>query len=159
MDSHDRPDADWTGIEQRLAAWTPAPEGLETDAMLFAAGRASARAGIARFVWPGATACSIVVVAMLGVLLANEHSQWLALTKAARPPAHLTTPQEVDRTAVAENESTKPESLAPDSYLAARKALESGAWPEPRDEEGDIKQDLAAPTVLRATDLGAIADR
>lgn len=39
-------------LERRLAGWRPAGEGLDADAMLFAAGRASVQGSAARFAWP-----------------------------------------------------------------------------------------------------------
>lgn len=43
-------------LERRLAGWRPATDGLDADAMLFAAGRASVRRGAARFAWPAVAA-------------------------------------------------------------------------------------------------------
>ncbi len=43
---------DLTDLERRLSSWEPTTEGLDSDALLFAAGRASARPGLGRFVWP-----------------------------------------------------------------------------------------------------------
>ena len=65
-------------LERRLAACTPAMDGLNPDAMLFAAGRASARRGRARIVWPVAfTALSLLTIAVTSLWM-NEHQDRIA---------------------------------------------------------------------------------
>jgi len=55
--NHPCPDGELNDLERRLSAWRPAAEGLDPDAVLFAAGRASVRPGPARFAWPALAAC------------------------------------------------------------------------------------------------------
>src|SRR5438552_19059242 len=79
-------------LERRLAACAPATGGLDADAMLFAAGRASARRGAARFVWPALTASLAALVVVLGIRLANERSERLALVQRLRPESPAVLP-------------------------------------------------------------------
>ena len=75
--------SDW---ERRLAGLAPAADGLDDAAMLFAAGRASARPGPARFFWPA-------LAVVLGVWLAAERSERLELARQLRAaPAALAPP-------------------------------------------------------------------
>jgi hypothetical protein len=75
MDPHD--DRDLTDLERRLAAWRPALQGLDPDAMLFAAGRVSA--GRPRPIWPVLAASMSVVAAALALWANSERSERLAL--------------------------------------------------------------------------------
>jgi hypothetical protein len=113
------PQDDLTPLEQRLAECHPAATGLDADAMLFAAGRAAAmRAAGPRWPWPAATCCFAVLSLALTAALVGEHSERRAL--AAR----------LDRLAVlAMSQPGQIPDLsapAPDSYLAARRSIESG---------------------------------
>jgi hypothetical protein len=114
---------DLSAAERRLSAWRPAVDGLDADAMLFAAGRASARPGPGRFVWPALAACLALTSVGLGVWLMNERAERLAL---ARP-----IPDPMPAPAVVLPEPPASEPIAPDSYLASQRALEEGldAWP------------------------------
>jgi hypothetical protein len=112
-------------LERRLANCKPATDGLATDAMLFAAGRAAAQPGAARFIWPGLSACLAALALVLGLWLATERSERLSLVQQFRQPAPAPPPSPVPI-----DPSTADE-LAPNSVLAARRALEQGldAWP------------------------------
>jgi hypothetical protein len=55
-----------TGVERALAGLSPSAGGLNRDALMFAAGRASARRG---WGWPCAAAGSTLAAAVLGALL------------------------------------------------------------------------------------------
>jgi hypothetical protein len=123
---------DLSGLEKRLAGWVPAPDGLDADALLFAAGRASARRGRSRLAWPAAALCLGLLAAGLGVGLARERAERLALARrleqrpAERAPAPRPAPEgpgDLDHGP-----------LAPDSYLAGRRALERDpdGWQPPR---------------------------
>jgi hypothetical protein len=112
-------------LERRLAACPPSSDGLNADAMLFAAGRAAARSGPARFLWPGLTACLAVLAIVLGLWVAVERAERLSLAERLRqpPPAPSALPNQ--------SEPATADEPAPDSVLAARRALEQGldAWP------------------------------
>jgi len=70
---------DLNELERRLANWTPTPQGLNTDAMLFAAGRASAPGSKTRLVWPMVSGGLAVVIVFLGIRLSAERAERLAL--------------------------------------------------------------------------------
>jgi hypothetical protein len=131
MDTHPHRPDDLSSLERRLAACAPAAAGLDADAMLFAAGRASARPGPARFVWPALAACLAGLAVVLGTWLAAERSERLALAQRLRQaPAPVPTPSPPSSSAAPLEPSTA-EEPPPNSLLAAHKALEHGldAWP------------------------------
>jgi hypothetical protein len=68
-------------LERRLSDWKPTPDGLNVDAMLFAAGQASARAGKAWLTWPIVSGGLAVVAVFLGVRLGAERAERLALVQ------------------------------------------------------------------------------
>jgi hypothetical protein len=128
MDTHpDLPD-NLIEMERQLAARVPSAVGLSADAMLFAAGRASARSGTIRFLWPTLAACASVLAVIFGVALFVERSECLTLAnqlqQAKREPISNPSPSVSLVPPVTADES-------PDSYLASRHALEKGldAWP------------------------------
>jgi hypothetical protein len=116
---------DLKAVERRLSAWRPADDGLDADAMLFAAGRASARPGRGRFVWPALAACLALTSAGLGVGLVHERAERMALARQIQ----ISTP--VPAPAIVLPRPPADEPVAPDSYLASQRALEDGldAWP------------------------------
>ncbi len=119
----DRPDG-LTDLERRLAACAPSADGLDADAMLFAAGRASARPGRARLVWPGVVACLSAMSFVLGARLATERAERQQLAHQPEQPAPLLPPSVAPEPPTAEQPPNS-------SVLAARPALEQGldAWP------------------------------
>jgi hypothetical protein len=113
-------------LERRLAAVRPSADGLDADAMLFAAGRASARPGVGRFAWPALAGCLALTVAGLAGSLTVERSERLALAQKVRT---LTpSPPPMPLPAAAEEPVADPD---PSSYFASHRALEQGldAWP------------------------------
>ncbi|HTU93724.1 MAG TPA: hypothetical protein VMF69_26830 [Gemmataceae bacterium] len=128
----DRPE-DLSALEHRLSAWQPNSAGLDADAVLFAAGRASVRPGPARFAWPALTALLTALSVVLGLWLADERSERLALARSLRTtsPAPVVNPSSPPAANAAPPELSGPDELPPDSYLASRRALEKGldAWP------------------------------
>jgi hypothetical protein len=118
-------------LERRLSAWEPSPERLDADALLFAAGRASARPGLSRYVWPALTACLTGLSVALAVALVVERSERLHLAKQLHQqspvPAVAPSPPS-DNDAI---EFRSDDEVAPDSYLASQRALDKGldAWP------------------------------
>lgn len=122
------PDDRLNELERRLSVWKPAADGLDADRMLYAAGRASARAGIGRFIWPSVAACTTLVAVGLGGWLAAERSERLALAQLLQQQAPLPSPvPDVGPSPMAPWADPLPGS----GYLAARRALEQGldAWP------------------------------
>ena len=154
MDAHSSNPDDLRKLEQRLAAWKPTPEGLDLEAMLFAAGRASARGGKAWFAWPIASGCLALAVVALGAWLMAERSERLALlreigevTDKERLRAPLSGGRSSDETP-----ATIP--LGPDSYLVLRREWEErpGDWanrPRPLGSES-TQPTSSQPTILRA---------
>jgi hypothetical protein len=129
MDTHpDRPD-DLSPLERRLSAWRPADAGLDADAMLFAAGRASARPGPGRFVWPALSGLLGVFVVVLGAWLTVERSERLALAQQLRRQTPVVPPSPAAPAVPVEPNTV--DAPMPDSYLSSRQALEKGleAWP------------------------------
>jgi hypothetical protein len=86
MDANARNPDDLTDLERRLAGWRPDAAGLDPDAMLFAAGRASVRSSPTRFVWPAIAACMTVVALGLGGWAAKERSGRLELARLVQKP-------------------------------------------------------------------------
>jgi hypothetical protein len=121
MDTH--PD-DLSDLERRLAAWQPAAQGLDADAMLFAAGRASRPR---RLLWPALTVSLAALAVALGAWALQERSGRLALAEQLRQPA-APAPEPPSPSPVPAEE---PEGPQASSLLAARQALEHGleAWP------------------------------
>src|SRR5713226_4058012 len=139
MDANFSNPDDLNEMEQRLAAWSPAKDGLDPDAMLFAAGRASARHSKTWLAWPIASGCLTIVAAALGAWLAVERSERLAILQEIHAQLAELAPVPGDTPA--------PESLAATSYLVLRREWEQqpGDWsikPSPR---GEVLDPLAVP--------------
>ncbi len=133
MDTHSNHSEELNDLERRLSAWEPGSEGLDADAVLFAAGRASVRPGPARFAWPALTVLMTAVSVVLGLWLADERNERLALAHRLqeRVPAPAGNPPPPPGGNTASEESPQSDALPPNSYLASRRALEQGldAWP------------------------------
>jgi hypothetical protein len=88
-------------IERHLAGWRPASDGLNADAMLFAAGQAAARRGRGRLL--GTAFCVLLVVqsAGLGVWGLSERAGRLALATRIRERAPSSTAPPATAVAVA----------------------------------------------------------
>jgi hypothetical protein len=146
MDTNSAHSDDLNKLERQLAAWQPAPAGLDADAMLFAAGRASVRTGKAWSVWPIVSGCLALAVAVLGIGLTAERSERLALLAQLqqRPP----------QAAPGISETPAPEPLPPDAYLVLLREWEQRpgdwmSWPHtPR--EAPKHPAATEPPILRA---------
>lgn len=116
---------DLTPLERQLAACRPSAAGLDPDAMLFEAGRASARRR--SLVWPAVAAGFAGLSLALSAGLMTERSERFSL---AERLVRVTAVAEAPRRAVEPLAD-----LAPDSYLAARRAIDRDvdAW-QPREE-------------------------
>jgi hypothetical protein len=120
-----RPD-DLNDFERQLAALAPAGTGLNADAMLFAAGRASARADSRLFALRVMAAFLALLAFGLGAWGFNERIERMTLAEqfaqAMRQPAAVPTgslPRPVPETASSEQ-------AAADSVLASHQMLEKG---------------------------------
>jgi hypothetical protein len=110
---------DLNNVEQRLASWLPAAEGLNTDAMLYAAGLAAGRRG--RIVWPAV--CVVLLAQAIGVGLwgFSERAERRALASRLneRSPSPIHSPE----TAVADLPAP-PYVPSPNDYLQLRQRAE-----------------------------------
>jgi hypothetical protein len=148
-------------LEHRLAAWQPAVTGLDTDALLFAAGRASVRPGATRFVWPALTACVSLLAISLGIWLAQERMERLDLARQLQQQSHMLANTPSPPLASEPTPMRVEEEPPPDSYLASLRALDKGleAWPI----SSVVRADPPGPKppyspVLQAGKLGALLD-
>jgi hypothetical protein len=118
-------------VERRLAAWQPAGAGLDADALLFAAGRASARPGATRFVWPALAACASLLAIALGIWLVDERADRMALARQLRQQSHMLANTPSSSPAPDPTPESVEEEPPPDSYLAGHRALDKGLedWP------------------------------
>jgi hypothetical protein len=114
-------------FERRLAGWRPDAEGLGADAMLFAAGAASARRGPGRVLWPGLSLLLAVLAAGLGAWGLSERAGREALAERLRQRAPAAGEPAPTTLAVAPQPSYAP-SL--DDYFHLRRQLEQdpGRW-------------------------------
>jgi hypothetical protein len=85
---------DLSDLERRLANWQPAAERLDTDSMLFAAGRAAGRRGWGRRLWPAC--CVLLATQAVGLLVwgLSERAERQVLTDRLHklPAAHDSPP-------------------------------------------------------------------
>jgi hypothetical protein len=121
------PDDDLSPLERRLAGWQPSAASLDADAVLFAAGRASARPLRGRLVWP-ALACALSVMSLvLGGWLAVERRERLTLVDAVARQQPMEPPGAAPLLPANSDEP----SLA--GYLVVRNLVTQkglGAWPD-----------------------------
>jgi hypothetical protein len=131
-----------TPLERKLAACRPSAAGLDADAMLFAAGRAAARPGAARHVWP-VLACGFATVSLaLGGGMIRERSERMALADRLGHPAALDAPLPTSMP------SSPP---GPNSYLAARRLIDrDDAWPAHADGGPRPTEPATSPPTLHA---------
>src|SRR5262249_62170539 len=128
MDTNSTPPGDLNDLERRLAEWQPSATGLEVDRLMFAAGRASARSGRGRFVWPVVSVGLALTAVALGIGLAHERAARQELAMQLRDSAPSVAPTRGSEFGPAESTPTQ---APPASYLAARRALteDLDSWP------------------------------
>jgi hypothetical protein len=124
--SHDG-EKDVTDLERRLAGWSPGADGLETDAMLFAAGLAAGRRGNVRII--SLTVCGFLaaVATGLGIWGLSERAERLSLAQRIRersPSINASGPTAVVMIPRILYEPS------PDDYLSMRRLLEQDNLPE-----------------------------
>jgi hypothetical protein len=128
MHANDPHADDLSRFEKRLAGWHPTAAGLDADALLFAAGRASARPPRGRLVWP-LLACALALVSLgLGGWLAVERGERLALAESLHRQNSATVPDAVA------NLPTNGDEVSPPGYLVVRNIVTQeglDAWPKP----------------------------
>ena len=121
MDAHTpRHEDDLSEFERHLAGWRPSSDGLDADAMLFAAGQAAGRRGRSQTLWP--VLCSLLTVQAVGLgvwgLTERAERQALASRLPERTPTDSTSPTTV---VVVRELAYKP---SPGDYLSTRRLLE-----------------------------------
>lgn len=133
MDTNHHPE-DLNELERRLSAWQPEGEGLDADAVLFAAGRASVPPSKARFLWPALTACLTGLALVLGLCLKAEHAERLALAQQMRRQTPAPDPKPAPPVEASPAESSPSEDVPRSGVLAAHRLLERGLedWPDGR---------------------------
>jgi hypothetical protein len=149
MDTQESRSDDLSDLEQRLAAWKPTAQGLKYEDMLFAAGRASGPSRRVSLAWPVASACLTIVSVVLGVQLASERAERLALLRQLD--------QRVPETAVAVKPADVPVGTTtqrdPESYLSLQRTWEKhpDGWTKPT-ASGKVATGAssAQPRILRA---------
>jgi hypothetical protein len=128
MDAHTPGDRhDLNEVERRLKGWRPSADGLDADAMLFAAGLAAGRAGRDRLVAPVLCGLLAALALGLGAWGLTERAERLAL--AGRFPDHG--PASNRSTLAAGGVLPEPSTMSsPDSYLNLRRHMEQdpGGW-------------------------------
>lgn len=138
-------------FERRLAACAPAADGLNADAMLFAAGRASVKLHPARFAWPLATVALLALTMAFAFLWKSEREERISLAGrlSQSPPSVI--PTGSSRPEPAADEYSRPAG----NLLEVHRALEQGRdplLPEPEVFVGTSGQ-LPETDVLRPDSL------
>jgi hypothetical protein len=157
MDPHSPNSDDLSEIERRLSVWRPNAEGLNREAMLYAAGLAAGKAGRGRLLWPALCSLLAVIAVALGAWGFNERSecQFLIGRLHERTPPSAATPTNA---LVAAPQSAS--ATSPDSYLNLRRQLEQdpGRWLASRESTAPTALGPAPPepAILRASQLEAL---
>jgi hypothetical protein len=153
------PDDSLNEVAQRLSSWLPAIGNLDTERLLFAAGRASVEARRARYIWPTVSACLALLALFFGVWWSSERTERLELAKKFQDqqPAPSLLPPESYR-----NEPPTGDSLARDAYLSVRRQLEkdldnflASAVSVPAQSQDPLPLN---PPVLQVWQLGGLLD-
>jgi hypothetical protein len=149
MHTHsDFPD-DLSELERRLSAWQPSSEGLDADAMLFAAGRAAGPPHRVRFVWPALTGFLAVLALAFGVWATTERAERLALDQRLRQLSAA--PSEPVSSPSVPDDPPRTDEPTADAWLTARRALEDGleAWPpRPIDTPATADPIITVPVLM-----------
>lgn len=120
MDAHfHQPEDDLTAIERRLNGWQPNVDGLNADAMLFAAGLAAGRRRTSRLLSPALCAVLAALATGLGFWGLSERAERQSLASRLREPATVESP--AINVAVAQRPLYEP---TPGDYLSTRRRME-----------------------------------
>jgi len=144
------PDDNRNDLEQRLSSWRPAPQGLSSDDMLFAAGQASARVSRGRNLWPAMAACLALAAVFLGGWAVTERAGRLALANQLQQQAPLAAPEmRVADARAPIYHSAAVHEPEPDSYLACHRALaeDIDAWLDNREYRQEARHGEASQHV------------
>jgi hypothetical protein len=107
--------------ERRLASWRPAEQGLDADAMLFAAGLAAGRQGRGRLLWPAV--CLLLAVQAVGLAAwgLRERAERRALANVLRQPSPTSN---VPQTAPQDRVPPPSYTPSPGDYVSVRRLIE-----------------------------------
>jgi hypothetical protein len=112
---------DLSEVERRLAGWRPGAEGLDADAMLFAAGLAAGRRGWGRFLGPGLCVLLTALAVGLGAWGLSEHAERQALANRLRERAPAPGGPPAAAVAAIPEPAEEP---SPGDYLSLRRRME-----------------------------------
>jgi hypothetical protein len=157
MDPHSPNPDDLSEIERRLSVWRPNAEGLNREAMLYAAGLAAAKPGRGRLLWPALCSLLAVIAVSLGAWGLNERAErqfLIGRLHEGTPPAAASP---TNALAVAPHSAFV---ASPDGYLNLRRQLEQdpGRWLASRESTGPMAIGPAPPEpeILRASQFEAL---
>jgi hypothetical protein len=145
-----RREDDLSEVERRLAGWRPGAEGLDADAMLFAAGLAAGRRGWGRLLGPALCGLLAALAAGLGAWGLSERAERQALAGRLRERAPKPGAPPATAVAVVPAPSYEP---SPGDYLSLRRRMEQdpGGWLAPPQPAGPqaLGPPPPEPAVLR----------
>jgi hypothetical protein len=121
MDAHTpRHEEHLSELERRLSGWRPGAQGLDADAMLFAAGLAAGRRGPSRVLWPALCGVLATLAAGLGAWGLSERAERQILASRLHDRAPAPSPSPRTETAIAQS-TYEP---SPGNVLSLRRQLE-----------------------------------
>jgi hypothetical protein len=161
MDTHKpRCEDDLNDLERRLSGWRPDAEGLDADAMLFAAGLAAASSRRGSF-W-GTALCGVLALLAvgLGAWGLTERAERLALVSRVGEPARSPSVSPANPAVVPQGPAYTP---SPGDYFSLRRQMEqdpSGLL-APAQPEGvqAPRPPQPATAILRAGELDTLLNR
>jgi hypothetical protein len=157
MDPHSPNPDDLSEIERRLSVWRPNAEGLNRDAMLYAAGLAAGKGGHGRLLWPALCSLLAVCAAVLGAWGLNERAECQFLIGRLHEPTSSAPASPTNALAAAPHSAFV---ASPDGYLNLRRQLEQdpGRWLASREFKGPTAIGPAPPepAILRASQFEAL---
>jgi hypothetical protein len=160
MDQHTpRHEDDLSDVERRLAGWHPGAEGLDADAMLFAAGQAAGRRGRGRLLWPALCVVLAVQAAALGAWGLSERAERRALASRIRDRAPAPNAPPATAVVVLPEPSYTP---SPDDYfhLLRRAEQDPGRWLASLPPAGSqALEPPPEPATLRAGQRDGLSDQ
>lgn len=132
-------------LERRLARWRPGADGLDADAMLFAAGRA---AGRRRWTWPALGAMALLSVG-LGAWALHERGERIALS------GRLDEMRAAPGTTVPVDHTPSPYVPSSDDQFSLRRRMEQDPdrWLSSPPSEGAPLTPPPEPVIFRAGQL------
>jgi hypothetical protein len=157
MDPHSPNPDDLSEIEGRLSVWRPSAEGLNRDAMLYAAGLAAGKAGRRRPLWPVLCSLLALFAAALGAWGLNERAERQFLIGRLHEPTPASAATPTNALVAAPHSASV---TSPNSYLNLRRQLEQdpGRWLASREfsRPTAIGPAPPEPAILRASQLEAL---